>query len=69
MPSQRISVGAHYSKAAYSIAIQIKDLVRCLSVRPRYLLRLSAGERNSPLQMSSEQEFILRYCNFFKLVI
>ncbi len=27
-------VGAHYSKAAYSIAIQIKDLVRCLSVRP-----------------------------------
>ena len=29
------NVGAHYSKAAYSIAIQIKDLVCCLSVRPQ----------------------------------
>ena len=27
-------VGAHYSKAAYSITIQIEDLVCCLSVRP-----------------------------------
>ena len=42
-------VGAHYSKAAYSIAIQIKDLVRCLSERPT-ITHLFAGERNSPLR-------------------
>ena len=48
--SQRLYfVGAHYSKAAYSIAIQIKDLVRCLSVRPT-IIGILAGVRNSPLQ-------------------
>ena len=50
LKSQRLYfVGAHYSKAAYSIAIQIKDLVRCLSVRPT-IIGILAGERNSPLQ-------------------
>ncbi len=43
-------VGAHYSKAAYSITIQIKDLVCCLSVRP-INSNISAGKHCSLLHL------------------
>ena len=45
-------VGAHYSKAAYSITIQIKDLVCCLSVRPHITQSLTNNICRGALQQS-----------------
>ena len=54
----KMIVGAHYSKAAYSIAIQIKDLVRCLSVRP-------LGASRAPLPLLPP---FADFCYFFAVL-